>query len=403
MANALELGHSKLALLHEATAGSTTALTKIITSLEATAADTALRAEWDRLSAGPWRPVRKENKFRVRHEREVKDKRLQTPPKEGRHVLDPPVPGSALNGRPRRVPHHIVTSVGTIPMLRYKIGQTPPWLRRIVRQKQQWMLQSFEQSEELEHQRFLGLREDEWDRLLWKQAQQEGLIDADERRDAKRNSLSVGEWDYSEMVKGSISYSFWPQVLRLEHYETFLEKKWQNSVRGWELWQVVKREQWLADREAIPYRLARAIESAQRLQDDVQSWATSHGANFTTITPRTSNFRPRETSEAMRGEVLACAPLHIPVEWSERVVDKERPAYLQKPRDLQPMQQRRRELLCAGPGADVGQYRDAESLFPPDSALSAYSPALRIPAKQAARPVLPDGHPRARRRRDTRF
>lgn len=398
VADALKQGQSQLTLLREATTGSSAALTQIITSLKATAADTTLRKEWNCISAGPARPVRKKNQFRVRHEREVREKRLQTPPEEGRHVLDPPLPGTTFGERGRRVPHHVVTSVGFIPMLRYKIGRPPPWLRRIVRQKSQWMVRNLNRSDELEHQRRLGLVEDEWDRLLWEQARQENFVSAENQRNAKRNGLSVGEWDYDEMGKGTASYSFWPQYTRQLQYEAFLEKKWQNAIRGWELWQVVKREQWLADSEAIPYRLARAIDAAQRLQDDVQSWTLKNG-----ITNSTTSFslRPAESCKAMREEVLSRAPLNVPVEWSEVVVDKVRPSYLEKPPELQALQRRLRRYIDANGGADATEDWDTQSTRLPEDMAPLLSLSENASTRKMAgstHPSLPEGHPRVRRR-----
>lgn len=396
VANALKQGQSQLTLLREATTGSSAALNQMITSLEATATDSTLRTEWNRISAGPARPVRKKNQFRVRHERDVRDKRLQTPPKDGRRVLDPPLPGTALGERGRRVPHHVVTSVGFIPMLRYKIGRAPPWLRRIVRQKSRWMVRNLDRSDDLEHQRRLGLLEDEWDRLLWDQARQENFIDADGQHDAERNGLGVGEWNSEEMGMRSASYSFWPQYTRQQQYETFLEKKWQNAIRGWELWQVVKREQWLADREAIPYRLARAIEAAQRLQDDVQSWVLENGVTHSTTT---FSLRAAKSCEAMREEVLSYAPLNIPVEWSEVAIDKERPSYLEKPPELQALQRRRRGSLDANRGADATEDGDTTSSFPPEDLVYPLSLLEAPSASQMVGPVhtsLPEGHPRVR-------
>lgn len=226
------------------------------------------------------------------------------------------------------MPHLVVTSVCNIPMLRYKIGRPPPWLRRILRQKQKWGLDSIDLNYRLVDERDIGSVEDNWEDLLFQQAKQEGLLassNAAARGNRCNQSLSPAYSlpDFEPNTEGTSSYGYWPWRIRRESFEVFVRRRWEYAVRGWELWQKVKREKWLEQHENVHRYLAAAVGMGQRLQNAVVRYAEDHGRAL----PE-RGIRSVEEKRKLVAELMKLGPLHVPVEWSERVVDKERPDYL---------------------------------------------------------------------------
>ncbi|ETN36278.1 uncharacterized protein HMPREF1541_08555 [Cyphellophora europaea CBS 101466] len=371
IANALQTGHEHLALLRNATIGDPPALSRLITLLKATSDDLAIRASWATENGARARPMSRTLRYRLRHEHEVRSKTLQTPPVDA-PLAAHPLPASELS-RQRRVPHLVVTSVGNIPLLRYKTGRAPPWMRRIVRQKQMWMTRQFEKVQEMEYVRGLGYWEDEWEKMVWTEARRQGCVSkTGQLLKVQRHTDDMPTWSWNEAFGDS--YSFQAAAAKAHLWNRFHDKIRQHAVKGWELWQIVKREKWLADREGLPQRVASAVRAGQWLQEQLRAWAHEHGRSF-------PEGRSAKESKALARDAADCGPLHVPVEWSEVVVERERPAYLrqmeQAAREKQQVRRPVRHSLT-NPGTKAG--------------------GSRVPGE--ARRSLPDGHPRAAGQRD---
>lgn len=309
--SALTSANRYLTLLRDATDGERTALAQVIDILTSTRDDLASKLDRAEYRAAHPRPVKKRDTYFLRHVRDVADAAQQRPPEEGPGALGPPRPLSQLSGRRRVVPQLVTTSVGSIPMLRYKIGRPPPWLRRIVRQKQRENLKGVHRSENLEIVGDMGLWEDAWERevgSLARRGVKEGLLELDAHFDTR---LGPEE-----------SYSYWPFRVRQEAYHIFDRRRWWYAYRGWRLWQKVKREKWLAERETIPERLAKCVKQAQVLQRDVVRLGRRMEIS--------GDFAVRDDAQAqeMMVELEALGPLEVPVEWSVKAMDRDLPTYL---------------------------------------------------------------------------
>lgn len=304
-------------------------MTQIIAAFDATSSDIDERLS--RAASRPTHPVRKKDQYRLRHEAEVSDKALQTPPTDVPGALGPPLPLSQIKDQNRVVPHLVVTSVGNIPLLRYKIGRKPPWLRRIITQKIKWDMRSSEESERLEEDRAIAHFEDQWDAIVYRQARQEGLAITEsysvQRSDSEPPSTTTtpaaAEFLEAPPFVGPDSYVYWPQQMRQANFDAFEQRKWEYAVRGWQLWQKVKRERWLSERETIPARLLQVVRVAQRMQGQLEGLAKKGSKGEVGCSRRTA-----EEYEELVADLKALGPLHVPVEWSEKVVDREWPRYL---------------------------------------------------------------------------
>jgi hypothetical protein len=251
-------------------------------------------------------------------------------------ALGPPLPLSQIKGGRRAVPHLVVTSVGDIPMLRYKIGRAPAWLRRVVLQRQKWDLRSQREAQEAAALRMMAESEDEWEDILGEWVREEvrrGRQGVDVR-EFSGGGNSVGDGSENHVMKrlgevdeqaGGVQdrYTYWPVQTRQTNHAAYEARKWEYGVRGWRLWQKVKREKWLSERETLPERVAAAITEGQRLQNDLV-----HESEHMCVALR-GPLRSHEDCKDMRDELMAIGSLEIPVELSEKVVDKDPPRYLQ--------------------------------------------------------------------------
>ena len=238
-------------------------------------------------------------------------------------------------GKHRRlVPNMVVTNGPSIALLRYKTGRQPAWLRRITRQKLNSLRELFWNIQALEQSQPLAATEDTWDVIVARQAKQERLEISSTTSGSEKSWAAEG----GEFVRvGWDAYK--------EHTQYW-------AVKGWELFQIRKQEQWLAEKEALPYKIASAVQNGQRLQEKVLAFQREKYES--TIDPNAATgpatgtawldaardvfdasdsafvFRPRskEQSKQLIRESIDVAPLIIPVEWSRKVVDKQRPRWL---------------------------------------------------------------------------
>lgn len=365
IASAITTGEEALTLLRSVCNGSRPALNTLLSNLEHTHASAALESRWRALQQTLAQPAPLSRQYQTRHLSEVRSKIQQTPP-TGPGLEAHPLPLESINSPRRRVPDLVITANGGIPLLRYP-GRQPPWFRRIITQqtrRSDRMIASVQKLTSLAHS---GELEDEWDTLVRQQARAENVA----------LPLESAHPHFED------SWASLPAEQKEEIWATYHERGRQWSIRGWELWQIVKREKWLAEKEGLPYVIASAIQSGQRLQVAVLQCMAQHGrvkpkasctaasdttsatANAETVAPESavtgpitghtsvsavreartvhkpsqttdfeswpySNFtpRPKETSKALIRECLVCAPLVVPTKWSEKVVETEPPEYL---------------------------------------------------------------------------
>ncbi|KPI36634.1 uncharacterized protein AB675_10021 [Cyphellophora attinorum] len=241
------------------------------------------------------------------------------------------LPINPLTGKPRRraIPHLVASqNAGVTAMLRYKTGREPAWLRRIQLQQIKRVGRYTDQVRPIQDAIAMGKMEDRWDSDTLAQAQREGVLSSSE------NGLGGVSEDKAQRLNWEEAHITAVEGLHANHQKRLFTQ----AVKGWKLWQIVKREKWMAEKEGIPYKIASAIQRGQRLQDELLKLA---GTSSERVKARHGSengssgvdweIRSKETSKELIRGALACAPLMIPTAWSEKVVDREVPGYLEKP------------------------------------------------------------------------
>jgi hypothetical protein len=190
-------------------------------------------------------------------------------------------------------------------------------------------MRSQEEGARIDEERAMAKMEDVWDGIVYRLAKEEGRLGLDGDGGGggdveERDGFEEPPYMYQA------SFTYWLQRSRSIAWEAFERRKWDFGVRGWQMWQKVKRERWLSERETIPSRLAAVVKASQRLQDEVQLKVGAAGWGRGEMAVEAKGWRSTEEYDELMAELKAMGPLHVPVEWSEKIVDKQWPKYLQE-------------------------------------------------------------------------
>jgi hypothetical protein len=298
--NAINQGKGTLSLLLRANGGSIPALADLASALrkllEQRAAEVKVQDQQALDQAS--RPPTKWEVHVARHSDPTNHRPSLSSPGLSAH----PYPLSALKSKSRIVPSLVRTNKD-FPFLRY--GRQPIQLSRVIRQKSLWKEKAWEHTFKLEDLIALGDCEDEWDTMVWAQAQTElgTSIFAPQTPDLQRDD----------------SESWAIEALRMhQDLHALIHQKNEKAVElGEKMWTIVKQEQCLKNWEDLPVNVARTARTGRKLEIKVWKFAENSSGKYRFA------LKSHNVSIAVEIECKRMGRFRPKVEWAVRKIERE--------------------------------------------------------------------------------
>ena len=251
IANGLKAGYEALDLLHACNKNSPSALARLKSLLESTAAQAEYTSAYRAALAAARSPTSPQKLAKIAHLRAITTKANSTRYPWSKPVLERPLPLDEIRGGKRRVPN-LVSAQG-IPFLRYSKPQ-PISLNRVIRQKQDRNQKKWSQQESLKGDIVIAQWEDEWDEIVAGQM-------AEEHGRGKGKLRSPRDLSGREKVDDrEASWKHEMVVAEGELYRQIKESDWKNAEMGRKMWEIVVKERELAAQEKREAKIQRRIE-----------------------------------------------------------------------------------------------------------------------------------------------